>query len=66
MPFMFGLESVDHEHEALVALINELYPNLGPEGSKDRVDDFLGEPFQALDAPRHEFVGDAAPRQGRA
>jgi hemerythrin len=41
--FKTGIEAVDYEHETLVALLNELYANLGADASHDQIQDFLGE-----------------------
>ena len=41
--FRTGITAVDFEHESLIALLNELYANVGADAPKDEVEDFLGE-----------------------
>jgi len=48
--FRIGIESVDHEHRELIALINELHLSLAGDAAKERVDDFFGELHAAISA----------------
>ncbi|HUT51360.1 MAG TPA: bacteriohemerythrin [Alphaproteobacteria bacterium] len=42
--FSVGIDDVDHEHQEMVALINELYGELkAGQASKEKVSGFLGE-----------------------
>ena len=41
--FSVGVPDVDHEHQELIALINELYETLSRDDSDYTVMDFLGE-----------------------
>ena len=41
--FRIGIGEVDHEHQALIELINTLFDALGTERSGERVEGFLGE-----------------------
>jgi hemerythrin len=41
--FRIGITSVDHEHQALIRLLNELHDGLKAGADKDAVGDFLGE-----------------------
>ena len=42
--FSVGIDDVDHEHQELIALINEVYDNLQREGvTKEQVAEGLGE-----------------------
>lgn len=41
--FRIGIGEVDHEHQALIELINTLHDALGNERSGERVEAFLGE-----------------------
>ncbi|GEM_PF-189180 len=38
-----GHDSVDHEHEELIGLINDLHSTLGNSGEKEKVEEILGE-----------------------
>ena len=48
--FKVGVASVDHEHEAMIALINELHAELGEDADKEKVMGFLGEIFAKISA----------------
>ena len=41
--YSVGLPDVDHEHRALIAMINELAASLGPETPRERIVAALGE-----------------------
>jgi hemerythrin-like metal-binding protein len=41
--FTVGVPSVDHEHQGMIELLNELHENLEAEASKEAVSRFLGE-----------------------
>ncbi len=43
--FNTGVGEVDHEHQELVELINQLHGQIQDDASKDRVADLLGEVF---------------------
>ena len=48
--FETGVEDVDHEHQELVELINELHGKLSTDADQDTVADFLGEVFARISA----------------
>ena len=48
--FRIGIESVDHEHETLIRLLNELHAQLAADADKDEVIEFLGEVFAKIAA----------------
>ncbi len=48
--FETGVEDVDHEHQELVELINELHAKLETDADQDTVADFLGEVFARISA----------------
>lgn len=48
--FETGVPAVDHEHQELVGLINELHGALEAGASKDRIAQFLGEVFARISA----------------
>lgn len=48
--FAVGVEEVDHEHRALIDLINSLHAALGDERSGERVEAFLGEVYADVSA----------------
>ncbi len=48
--FETGVEDVDHEHQELVELINELHGKLETDADQDTVADFLGEVFARISA----------------
>ncbi|HET6467494.1 MAG TPA: bacteriohemerythrin [Geminicoccaceae bacterium] len=48
--FETGIAEVDHEHQELVGLINELHGQLKGEASRDTVSRFLGEVFARISA----------------
>ncbi len=48
--FSIGVPAVDHEHRALVELINELYESLNSGDSKSTIVNFLGEIFAKISA----------------
>ncbi len=41
--FCIGIAEVDHEHQVLIGLINEVHSALGADRSSERIEDFLGE-----------------------
>ncbi|MBK7903492.1 MAG: hemerythrin family protein [Proteobacteria bacterium] len=41
--FCIGIAEVDHEHQVLIGLINEVHAALGVDRSSERIEDFLGE-----------------------
>ena len=41
--FRIGIAEVDHEHQQLIGLINELHEALSPQASAAAIGDFLGE-----------------------
>jgi hemerythrin-like metal-binding protein len=48
--FRIGIDEVDHEHQELIGLINELHAALGSERAGERVEEFLGEIFARISA----------------
>jgi hemerythrin-like metal-binding protein len=48
--FRIGVAEVDHEHQQLIELINELHGRLGEERSGEQVEAFLGEVFTDISA----------------
>ena len=48
--FRIGIAEVDHEHQVLIGLINDLHAALGADRSQDRVEEFLGEIFARISA----------------
>ena len=48
--FSVGIPGVDHEHQELVGIINELYAHLSDEGAEDEVIEFLGEIYAKISA----------------
>ena len=48
--FETGVAEVDHEHQELVDLINELHEQIGANASRQKVSDFLGEVFAKISA----------------
>ena len=48
--FATGVAEVDHEHQELVELINELHDAVEQETSKARISEFLGEVFARISA----------------
>ncbi|MFO1406883.1 MAG: hemerythrin family protein [Steroidobacteraceae bacterium] len=48
--FAIGIEDVDHEHRALIELINSLHASLGDERAGERVEAFLGEIYADVSA----------------
>jgi hemerythrin len=48
--FETGIAEVDHEHQELVALINQLHAQLGGDAGKETVERFLGEVFARISA----------------
>jgi hemerythrin len=48
--FETGIAEVDHEHQELVGLINDLHAQLQGEADKDTVSQFLGEVFARISA----------------
>jgi hemerythrin len=48
--FETGIAEVDHEHQELVALINQLHAQLGGDAAHETVARFLGEVFARISA----------------
>ncbi len=48
--FRTGIASVDHEHEALIKLLNELHDRIQGGADDDAVADFLGEVHAQISA----------------
>jgi len=48
--FRTAIASVDHEHEQLIALLNELAERLGAEPSDADIESFLGEVYAKIAA----------------
>lgn len=48
--FETGLTEVDHEHQELIELINELHAQIGAKASRETVSEFLGEVFAKISA----------------
>lgn len=48
--FSVGVESVDHEHQELIALINELHESAQQEASTEKVIETLGEIYAQIAA----------------
>lgn len=48
--FSVGVPSIDHEHQELIELINELYTKLESGQSDTTVTDFLGEIYAQISA----------------
>jgi len=48
--FSIGIPAVDHEHQDLILLINELHTSLIQDHTSDRTQEFLGELFARIAA----------------
>jgi hemerythrin len=48
--YQTGIAEVDHEHQELVEIINELHEQIGSGASRDTVSSFLGEVFAKISA----------------
>lgn len=48
--FETGVTEVDHEHQELVELINELHTQIGANAPRETVSGFLGEVFAKISA----------------
>ena len=48
--FALGISSIDHEHQQLIALINDLHDDLGRPNSLSTVPYFLGELYAEISA----------------
>lgn len=48
--FETGVAEVDHEHQELVGLINDLHRQIQDDAGRDRVTEFLGEVFARISA----------------
>ncbi len=48
--FRIGIAEVDHEHQALIDLINALHASLCADRSAERIEAFLGEIFARISA----------------
>jgi hemerythrin len=48
--FETGITDVDHEHQELVELLNQLHEQLGNQAQSEVVSDFLGEVFARISA----------------
>lgn len=48
--FRTGIASVDHEHRALIDLLNELAEQVGANAEHETVQEFLGEVYARIEA----------------
>jgi len=48
--FRIGIAEVDHEHQVLIGLINDLHAALGADRSGETIEEFLGEIFARISA----------------
>ena len=48
--FETGVAEVDHEHQELVELINELHEQIAADAPREKVSEFLGEVFAKISA----------------
>ena len=48
--YRIGIAEVDHEHQELIGLINEVHRALGTVRSAERVEEFLGEIYARISA----------------
>ena len=48
--FRIGVESVDHEHKELIALINDLHETMQGGGTHDEITETLGEIYANISA----------------
>lgn len=48
--FETGVAEVDHEHQELVGLINDLHEALGTDADRERIAAFLGDVFAKISA----------------
>lgn len=48
--FSIGIPAIDHEHRAMIELINDLHANLAKDAPKDEIDGFLGEVHSDISA----------------
>ncbi len=48
--FETGIAALDHEHEAMIGLLNELYTTLTQDGSAESIVAFLGEVYARISA----------------
>ena len=48
--FRIGIAEVDHEHQVLIGLINDLHAALGADRSGGNIEEFLGEIFARISA----------------
>jgi hemerythrin-like metal-binding protein len=48
--FRIGIAEVDHEHQVLIGLINELHAALGTDRTSGRIEEFLGEIYARISA----------------
>lgn len=48
--FSVGVESVDHEHEQMINLINEIYDELKARRDADSIEQFMGDVHFAISA----------------
>ena len=48
--FRIGIAEVDHEHQVLIGLINDLHAALGADRSGEKIEEFLGEIFARISA----------------
>ena len=61
--FKTGIASLDHEHEAMIGLLNELYTALVRDGSPQSIIAFLGEVYVQISA--HFALEEAVMREHR-
>ena len=48
--YRIGIAEVDHEHQELIGLINEVHAALEADRSSERVEEFLGEIYARISA----------------
>lgn len=48
--FRIGIAEVDHEHQLLIRLINEVHAALEADRSSERIEEFLGEIHSSISA----------------
>jgi len=48
--YRIGIAEVDHEHQGLIRLINEVHAALGADRSSARIEEFLGEIYARISA----------------
>lgn len=48
--YRIGIAEVDHEHQGLICLINDVHAALGADRSSARIEEFLGEIYARISA----------------